>query len=339
LNTTYQGFGDTGAERSVAAFTMEDHLSASVDDAAISQIIAGLRSPRKQISSIYFYDGVGSKLFEQITRLPEYYPTRTEKSILRHVAPVIIGAADHLEIVEIGSGDCSKISILLNAIPPQRRETTRYTPVDVSPDAIQESASLLQQTFPGIKIRGIVGDFTRQMHLIPSGKNQLFCFFGGTIGNLSGEQKERFLNDLSRIMRPGDALLLGADMVKPVRILEKAYNDSQGVTAAFNRNILKAVNRLAGTDFNPLAFDHLAFYNRRRKRIEMHLKARSAMRISCPAIPEKIEIDRGESIHTENSHKYTLADLSNSAAAAGLRLDHVFMDENRWFTLAYFLKE
>jgi L-histidine N-alpha-methyltransferase len=338
LNAAYKGFGDTGAARSASAFTLQDHLSVSVHDAAINQIIAGLRPPRKQISSIYFYDGVGSKLFERITQLPEYYPARTEKSILARAAPVIAGAAERLEIVEIGSGDCSKISILLNAIPRRRRETIRYTPMDVSPEAIRKSANLLQEKFPGIKIRGIVGDFTRHMHLIPRGKKQLICFFGSTIGNLSVEQKERFLNDLSRIMRPGDALLLGADMVKPVGILEKAYNDSQGVTAAFNRNILKVVNRLAGTDFNPLAFDHMAFYNRPRKRIEMHLKARSAMRISCPAISDKIEIGQGESIHTENSHKYTFDELRDTAAAAGLHFNQNFIDETRWFSLAHFLK-
>ena len=334
----YLGFSEAGVERSLSPFTIQDHLSANADDAAISQIIAGLRSPRKQISSIYFYDGVGSKLFERITRLPEYYPARTEKKILRRIAPVVIGNADRLDIVEIGSGDCSKISILLNAIPRRRLKNIRYMPLDASPDAIRESAGLLQQTFSGIKIRGMVVDFTRQMHLIPRGENRLFCFFGSTIGNLSVEQKNRFLNDLSRAMEPGDALLLGADMVKPVRILERAYNDSQGVTAAFNRNILKVVNRLAGTDFNPLAFDHLAFYDRRWKRIEMHLKARYAMRISCPATSERIEINKGESIHTENSHKFTLADLSDSAAAAGLRLNRSFMDDNRWFMLAHFIK-
>lgn len=328
-----------GAKECPLSFTLHNLLAEIDMDEVVDSIVAGLTSARKHISSIYFYDAAGSKLFEEITRLPEYYPTRIEKQLLHRMAPLLFDRPNWLNIIEIGSGDCSKISILLDAVPMKWRRTIRYLPVDVSREAIRESADLLQQRFPGIKINGVVADFTRQMHLIPRGRNHLFCFLGSTIGNLSVERKNRFFLDLSRIMLPGDALLLGVDLIKPVDILERAYNDSQGVTAAFNRNILKVVNQLAGTDFEPPAFDHLAFYNHRQSRIEMHLRAGRAMRISSPAMTGAIQIREGETIHTENSHKFTLADIQDSAATAGLAIRQSITDDKGWFALVHFHKK
>jgi L-histidine N-alpha-methyltransferase len=322
----------------IGKFTLRNYLSDIDPDEVTSTILRGLTAPQKRISSIHFYDAVGSRLFEEITRLPEYYPTRTEKRLLQRFAPRFSDGNGRLDIIEIGSGDCSKISILLTAIPSRRWPATCYTPLDASRAAIRGAADCLRKKFPGIEIRGMVADFTRQMHLVPGGRKRFFCFLGGTIGNLTREQSRSFFLDLRRTMGPGDALLLGVDMVKPVEILEKAYNDSRGVTATFNRNILKVVNQLIGTDFDPLAFDHLAYYNHHRNRIEMHLKATADMRISCPAHPEKILIRKDETIHTENSHKYTRADIRALAATAGLAIKNTFTDENHWFSLMYLVK-
>lgn len=320
-------------------YKLQNHLPDIGKDQITRNIIDGLALPQKRISSIYFYDAVGSRLFEKITRLPEYYPTRTEKKLLKQLSYKLFGKLNHLNIIEIGSGDCSKVSILLESIPRQRLKTICYTPVDVSESAIQESAEKLQLKFPGIEIHGIVADFTQQLHCIPCNGNQFFCFLGSTLGNLSRKQQKHFFIDIGKLMVSGDTLLLGVDMIKPADILEKAYNDSQGVTAAFNRNILNVVNNLIGTDFDPESFDHLAFYNYEKNRIEMHLKANRTMKVSCPAVPYKIRIKKGETIHTENSHKYTDAYIKQLAASAGLETKESFMDENRWFSLIQLTKK
>ncbi|MEZ4599644.1 MAG: L-histidine N(alpha)-methyltransferase [Syntrophotaleaceae bacterium] len=320
-------------------FTLRNYLADIPRAELVDTVLAGLKAPQKRISSLFLYDAVGSKLFEEITRLPEYYPTRTEKKLLRRFAPILAAESKACNIVEIGSGDCSKISILLGEIPSHRWHAVRYTPVDVSREAIRESAEDLQGKFPGIRIHGIVADFTRQLHHVPNGRNRLFCFLGGTLGNLSWEQNRQFFEDLGRVMQAEDALLLGVDMVKPVDILEKAYNDSQGVTAAFNRNILNVINRLVGTDFEPSSFEHLAFFNQTQSRIEMHLKATREMRISCPDLQEGIVIQEEETIHTENSHKYSPQDIEEFASIGGLQVKDCLTDENRWFSLIHFCKK
>lgn len=320
-------------------FTLRNYLTEIGRDEVTRTILKGLTARQKYISSVFFYDAEGSRLFEEITRLPEYYPTRAEKSLLRQVAPMVAERPNPLHIIEIGSGDCSKVSILLSALPPRRYGAVRYSPIDASSEALRQSAQRLQGLYPGIAIDGIVADFTRQLHCVPPGRNRFFCFLGSTIGNLSRAQNRRFFQELGLIMKQGDALLLGVDMIKPVSVLEQAYNDSRGVTAAFNRNILKVVNRLLGTDFDPQAFTHLAFYNHHQNRIEMHLKARETMRINCPSHADQIRLDKDETIHTENSHKYTRSDIEEFAATAGLEIRESFTDENRWFSLVHFLKK
>ncbi len=321
-----------------ANFTLRNYLPAMGDDDAAGAILDGLTSRPKRVSSMFFYDAAGSKLFEEITRLPEYYPSRTEKKLLGRLDPSFYDKPGRLNIVEIGSGDCSKISILLGAIPPERWPSVRYMPVDVSDTAIRESADELRRRFPGIEIEGIVADFTRQLHHVPGCGNRLFCFLGSTLGNLSRDKEKRFFLDMGRIMCAGDTLLLGVDMIKDADVLEKAYNDSRGVTAAFNRNILNVVNQLVGTDFDPESFDHLAFYNPEKNRIEMHLQATRPMRIECPAFPGKIELHEGETIHTENSRKYTNDCVKDLAATGGMEIQEIFTDENRWFSLIHLLK-
>jgi len=324
---------------STGRFTLQNYLPHIGKDEVTRTVLRGLTSREKHISSMFFYDANGSQLFEEITRLPEYYPSRTEKKLLHQLAPALFDERGGHNIVEIGSGDCSKISILLGAISPQWWHTIRYTPVDVSQEAIQASAVRLQRHFPGIKIYGIVADFTRQLHLVPGEGRRLFCFLGSTLGNLTPEQAEQFFIDLGGIMSRGDALLLGVDMIKPVHILERAYNDSRGITAEFNRNILNVVNGLIGTDFDPQAFVHMAFYNHLHHRVEMHLKAKEEMEISCKTLPNKILIRKGETIHTENSHKYTHGCIRDLAATAALKIQKKVTDENSWFSLIHFSRE
>jgi L-histidine N-alpha-methyltransferase len=319
--------------------TVDNFLKKIGSDAVVNNITKGLTSHEKYISCIYFYDAVGSKLFQQITRLPEYYPSRIEKKLLSEAAFYVRNQIKDIDIVELGSGDCSKISILLEAVPSHLLQSVRYIPVDVSQSVVEESAAILVSAFPGMSIHGVVADFVKQLDLIPRGLKRFFCFLGSTIGNLSRKDAIEFFRILGRTMHTGDMLLLGADMVKPTDILENAYNDSQGVTAKFNLNILNVVNHLAHTDFCPDKFEHIAFYNQAFSRIEMHLKAKADMKVESPLIKEKIIIKKGETIHTENSHKFTHEYIEKFVQAAGLEIQHVFSDEARWFSLVLLVKK
>ena len=302
----------------------------------ISEILSGLSAPRKNISSRFFYDDKGSMLFEEISELPEYYPTRTEKSILKTAAPGILSSMVIHNIVELGSGDCSKISILLDEMPGHKIEEITYIPVDVSITSIEKSAGVLSKKYPGIRVQGILADFSKHSHQIPCEGNKLICFFGSTFGNLDRAQEIPFLAGLKSWMNAGDHLLIGFDMVKDIPFLEKAYNDEQGKTAAFNKNILDVVNRLAETNFDPDLFDHHSFYNIAHSRIEMHLRARRNLEISTPYLNHKIFFKEGESIHSENSHKYTPAYIHQLAKNTGLQIKDIYTDVNQWFSLVHF---
>jgi L-histidine N-alpha-methyltransferase len=318
--------------------TVDNFLLKLGRDAVVQSIAAGLTARKKHISCIYFYDTVGSKLFERITRLPEYYLARTEKSLLSEAALRISRELRNVDIVELGSGDCSKISILLEAVPSRVLPSVRYIPVDVSQSVIEESVAILVSTFPGMSIHGVVADFMKQLDLIPKGLKRFFCFLGSTVGNISEGDAIGFFRVLGGAMRAGDMLLLGADMVKSKGVLEKAYNDSEGVTAQFNRNILNVVNDIASTNFHPEAFEHVAFYNEEQSRIEMHLKAKEDQEVSSPFFAERITITKGESIHTENSHKFTHEYIEDFARAAGLEIQHIFSDRKKWFSLVLLAK-
>jgi L-histidine N-alpha-methyltransferase len=192
--------------------------------------------------------------------------------------------------------------------------------------------------FPGINVHGIVADFLSQLDVIPKDTKKIFCFLGSTIGNLSIEETLQFLIKLSEIMHSGDILLLGFDMVKSKDILEKAYNDSKKITERFNKNILNVVNTHIGTDFDVDTFEHIAFYNERYSRIEMHLKATQDLEISSPSIPTPISIKKDETIHTENSYKFTDANIKHLASGAGLHIQHIYTDKNKWFSLVVLTK-
>jgi L-histidine N-alpha-methyltransferase len=324
---------DEATHRTEFRLTISDLLPQTGDGRVVREILAGLAASRKWISSKYFYDATGSKLFEEITRLPEYYLTRLEMGLLDEAAAFLGRSLEGVEIVELGSGDCSKISILLDAVPNDHLSSISYRPFDISRSALDKSARTLIERFPGISVHCMIGDFLQQLHLIPSGKRRLFCFLGSTVGNLSSAQSDRFFRGLGELMKTGERLLLGVDMVKDRAAVERAYNDSRGVTARFNRNILNVVNNLAKTDFNPDVFAHIAFYNEGENRIEMHLKAREDCSVSSPHVTKPIFIEKDETIHTENSRKFTVDHVRGWAESIGAEITWIFTDRRRWFSL------
>ncbi len=317
--------------------TFSDFLVSESNEEIIFEIIAGLTAPQKYISSRFFYDNCGSELFEEITRLPEYYLTLTEKSILKKAATQILNEPVFKNIVELGSGDCSKISILLDTIIHGNGvEGLTYIPVDMCKAALLKSGGIVSEKYPGIRIHAILADFMKHMNLIPRVENKLICFFGSTLGNLTKTDEISFLINLKSLMDKGDQLLIGFDMVKDPKMLEEAYNDKHGITAAFNKNILLAVNHFAKTNFNPERFEHLAIYNPVHSRIEMHLKTLADVEVTSPYLDGGIFIKEGETIHTENAHKYNLEHILQLAGSAGLEIKDIYTDINQWFSLAHF---
>lgn len=302
------------------------------------EIFRGLQCKNKYISSKFFYDEIGSDLFEQITQLPEYYPSRAEKQILNDLQLHFISNYKNLNIVEIGSGDPSKISLLLNKIPKNNQLGLNYIPIDISLSAIEYSCEKLLELFPQISVNGIVADFMKHLNYIPQKSNRMFCFFGGTIGNFSPKDAEIFMLDMSEILIQGEYFLLGFDNIKDIKTLEKAYNDEQGITAQFNLNILNVINKIAQTNFNISDFEHIAFYNKQKNRIEMHIEALKEVIIESKYLANDLIIKKGERIHTENSHKFDKVIINRLANNSGFQVENIFNDKNNWFSVALLKK-
>lgn len=303
------------------------------------EIITGLLASPKYISPEYFYNEKGCELFEEITSLDEYYPTRTEKNIISTIGKELNIDFTDLSIVELGSGNCSKIRLLLQQIPKYKLPAIKYYPVDISEYAIEKSLEQLTDEFPEIQIEGIVANFLYPVEILPKASNRLICFFGSTIGNLDINERKSFMQQLGNEMQPNDSLILGVDMIKDVAVLERAYNDEKQITAEFNLNILNVVNDLAGTNFETSAFKHLAFYNNEEQRIEMHLEALRDMEILYNSGINKIHIAKGETIHTENSHKFNRKQILNMGLWAGLAVEKIIVDDNQLFSLVHYLKK
>ena len=316
--------------------TVSNLLASEDKKDIVNEVYEGLFQKQKKISSRFFYDKVGSLLFEEITALPEYYPTRTEKAILLENALEIMEITGGADIVELGSGDCSKISILLDSVAKSKMNELCYVPVDVSESAILKSAKILTGKYPDILIHGLLADFMKQLTGFPGKGRKLICFLGSTLGNISRQLAEEFLKNVRALMQPGDRFILGLDMVKDVAILEAAYNDKLGVTEAFNKNILQVINETSETNFNPDLFAHEAFYNPDEARVEMHLRALTDMTVASPLFPGKIEIEKGETIHTENSHKFTNEDINRFATITGMTIENIFSDQQNWFSVVKF---
>ncbi len=304
----------------------------------IDEIRKGLSATQKYISPKFFYDKVGSQLFEEITQLEEYYPTNTEKNIIANVYPKLNIDFRNLNIIELGSGDHAKISLFLNQIPTDILSTISYYPVDISKTAIIRATNNLNLQFPQLSIKGVVADFIHQIpQLTIPGKN-IFLFFGSTIGNLLPSEIKAFMEDVSSIMKPGDYLLMGMDLVKDISTLENAYNDKKQITARFNKNVLHVINRLTGSNLDVDKFDHKAFFNKKMSRIEMHLIANTAMTIEFPVLNQIISFKEEETIHTENSHKFSAESMKVMGDLGKLHLDDIFTDDKKWFSLSLYSK-
>jgi len=319
--------------------SLENHLPHIGIEKVREEIFKGLKSSPKYISPKFFYDKKGSELFEAITELDEYYPTRTEKSILSTIVEKLDLDFSDLSIIELGSGDASKISLLLRRILEEQLATIKYHPLDISKSAIEKASEKLAEEFPMISINGIVADFIHQVNVVPKNGRRLFCFFGSTIGNLNKSEIREFMKLVGDEMQPGDSLLLGMDMVKDIAVLEKAYNDENGITAQFNKNILNVINNICGTNFDIENFEHLAFYNKDEHRIEMHLKAMKDMVVLSASGTDEIHIKKGETIHTENSHKFNFDDIKTVGIWSGLDVEKIITDNNKWFSLVYYKKD
>jgi len=304
----------------------------------IAEIVEGLEADSKYISSKYFYNKKGSILFEEITRLREYYPTRTEKEILKQIAPGLMKLYGSYEIIELGPGDHSKVSILLNAASALELPNIRYLPLDISQQALRNSAEELVRLFPNLHVEGYAVDFLSQFGSIRRNRPALICFFGSTIGNFERDTSLQLLQNISKQMKTGDILLLGMDLAKPEPVLHAAYNDARGITKAFNLNILNSVNDLIDSDFNTADFDHLAFFNREKSRIEMYLVARRDLIVHSPFFDESLKLKEGEAIHTENSHKYEHGHILEIEFETGLHLNNTHTDSQGYFALTEFQK-
>jgi L-histidine N-alpha-methyltransferase len=293
----------------------------------------GLGAARKSLPPKYFYDDRGSRLFDAICDLPEYYPTRTEYALLRRIAAEVIQHARPSHLVELGSGASRKTHVLLEALVRSRLDAC-YVPVDVSEGMLRRSATALRRRYRALRVHAIVGDYDRHLHHFPSAERRLVAFLGSTIGNFDPAQADAFLHSLADSMDTGDFLLLGLDLVKPVPVLEAAYNDSAGITAEFNRNVLRVLNRELGADFDLALFEHVAFFNLAAEQIEMHLKARRAHHVRLPALDMEVAFAAGETIRTEISRKFRRTTAGAMLAAAGFRLDSWYTSPDGYFALA-----
>ncbi len=293
----------------------------------------GFTSAQKFIPSKYFYDERGSQLFEEICSLPEYYPTRTEISILKQAAPKIMRSFSRGDIVELGSGANRKIRIFLDAAGKENLSRYRYVPVDVSESALREASIELQQLYDGLEVVGIIADFTLHMDMIPSDNPRLIMFLGSTIGNFNEEMQNTFLRSVACSMNPDDRFVVGFDMIKPKKTLEAAYNDASGVTSKFNKNVLRVLNRELNSNFQPTEFEHVAFYNDEKERVEMHLRARTDIKATIHDLGLEVKIEKGDTIHTENSCKFSRSRIKNMVSEAGLTIKEWYSDSKGWFSL------
>ncbi|MEU3046697.1 L-histidine N(alpha)-methyltransferase [Streptomyces sp. NPDC006984] len=281
----------------------------------------GLARTPKALPPKWFYDGRGSELFEEITRLPEYYPTRAEREILAERAGEIAAATGARTLVELGSGSSEKTRFLLDALSGLRT----YVPVDVSESALRGAAEGLLAERPGLDVHALIADFTREVELPGTPGPRLVAFLGGTIGNLLPAERAAFLGMVRGLMSPGDALLLGTDLVKDEEVLVRAYDDAAGVTAAFNKNLLSVLARELGSDADPDDFEHVAVWDREREWIEMRLRARKALTVKIRELDLVVPFEAGEELRTEVSAKFRQEGVRRELAAAGL-------EPVRWWT-------
>jgi len=319
---------DRGQQR----FTIERAFDPGRESRLAEDVRRGLSRRRKSIPPKYFYDAEGSRLFEQICELPEYYLTRTEEQLLEQSAHEVLEASRPTDLIEIGSGAPTKIRWLLDAAENLELHL-RYRPFDVCETVLETSGKTLLARYPWLEVHALLADYERHLDRLPHGDRRLVAFLGSTIGNLLPRQAAAFVATIGAQLRRGEHFLLGADLVKPVEVLEAAYDDAAGVTAEFNRNLLRVINRELGADFDPAAFDHVAFFNGRKRQVEMHLRARRAQRVSLAELGLTVGFRSGETLHTEVSRKFTRRRLASLCRSGGLVPRRWFVAEDPRFAL------
>ncbi len=328
-------------ERKPTAATEQVTIDVHLDDDAAQRMAddvrMGLTMQPKELSPKYFYDELGSQLFEQITELPEYYPTRAERTILEMQSAAILEAAGFPStLIELGSGSASKTRSMLGAMRDAGCLGT-YVPADISEQITRDTAESLVAEYPGLSVRGVVCDFERDLERVAAAEGSgafTIAFLGGTIGNLYPDERRDFLSRIAALMGPDDRLLLGTDLTKERWRLEAAYDDSQGVTAAFNRNVLTVLNREFDADFDLTKFEHVARYDSRETRIDIRLRSVTEQRVKLPGLDLDVEFAAGEEMRTEISTKFTQHRLALAYGASGLSLAGWFTDPNRDYALS-----
>ncbi|OBY29626.1 L-histidine N(alpha)-methyltransferase [Mycolicibacter kumamotonensis] len=317
------GFDASGV--SVGAVSLANHLAADAAHTALCDDVRyGLRQTPKTLPPKWFYDETGSDLFDQITRLPEYYPTRAEAEILRRHSAEVASLSGADTLVELGSGTSAKTRMLLDALQATG-SLRRFVPFDVDAGVLETAGEAIARDYPGVRVEAVCGDFEHHLGQIPDGGRRLFVFLGSTIGNLTPAPRAAFLAALAEVMHDGDGLLLGTDLVKDTARLVRAYDDAAGVTAAFNRNVLAVVNRELDADFDLDSFAHVARWNSAEQRIEMWLRSRRDQHVVIAALDLHVDFAAGEEMLTEVSSKFRPEQVAAELAAAGLR-------RRRWWT-------
>jgi len=302
-------------------------------DQLANDIQDGLRSIPKSLPPKYFYDARGSELFDEITRLEEYYPTRAESQILQSQSAQIASLTQAQTLIEIGSGTSEKTRLLMKALSGAGT-LQQFIPFDVDPAVLEGASTAVAEEFPGVNVLPVVGDFERHLDKLPRSPRRLMVFLGSTIGNLAPRQRADFLADVRRGLAAGDAFLLGVDLVKSPERLVAAYDDSRGVTAEFNKNVLSVINRQLTADFDLAAFDHVALWDAGQEWIEMRLRSVRDQSVHISALDLDVEFGAGEEMRTEISAKFRRGRLSEELAAAGLRLTQWWTDPAGDFALS-----
>jgi L-histidine N-alpha-methyltransferase len=315
------------------AIRIDSHLEGSEERSLADDVLDGLTRPFKELPPKHFYDARGAELFDRICELPEYYPTRAERAILEQHSRELSALTGAAELVELGSGTAAKTRVLLDALHAAGT-LVRYIPVDVTESMVRECAAELTGEYPGLRVHGVIGDFERHLDQVPSAIGpRIVAFLGGTIGNFPPGSRRRVLREIARLLGPEDYLLMGTDLVKDPEILEAAYDDAQGVTAEFNRNVLRVLNRELGADFEPEDFEHVALFDREHEWIEMRLRARREHTTLVRDLDLAVHFDAGEEMRTEISAKFTPERLEGDLAAAGMELVRWFTDPEELFAL------
>jgi L-histidine Nalpha-methyltransferase len=298
-----------------------------------AEVYRGLTAKPKSLSPWLFYDEVGSLLFEAITKLPEYYLTRTERGIFARYADEILECAGYRELtmIELGAGTAAKTGLLLRAAV-RRQGKVDYVPIDVSQSALTAAKEHIEADIPGVHVASRVADYTNGIAEIPvNAHRRMVLYIGSSIGNFEPADAVKVLREVRRSLAPGDLLLLGVDHAKDRETLLRAYDDATGVTAALNKNLLVRINRELGANFNPRVFRHRARWNAERSRIEIYLASLIAQCVTIPALDLKVGFARGETIHTENSYKFTAESIGSILERAGFRITQSWTDEREWF--------